>query len=52
MPLNGPQEVESEHYGNLTDEENGAYLTVTNTNKTWPDPVRNEAYSTIKTNKF
>lgn len=34
MPLNGPQEVESEHYGNLTDEENGAYLTVTNTNKT------------------
>lgn len=27
MPLNGPQEVESEHYGNLT--ENGAYLTVT-----------------------
>lgn len=34
MPMNGPQEVESEHYGNLTDEENGAYLTVTNTNKT------------------
>lgn len=45
MPLNGPQEVESEHYGKLTIEENGAYSTVTNTNKTGPDQVRNEAYS-------
>lgn len=52
MPLNGPQEVESEHYGKLTNEENGAYSTVTNTNKTGPDPVRNEAYSTIETNEF
>lgn len=49
MPLNGPQE---EHYGKLTNEENGAYSTVTNTNKTGPDPVRNEAYSTIETNEF
>lgn len=52
MPLNGPQEVESEHYGKLTIEENGAYSTVTNTNKTGSDPVRNEAYSTIETTEF
>lgn len=52
VPLNGLQEVESEHYGKLTIEENGAYSTVTNTNKTGTEPVRNEAYSTIETTEF
>ncbi|XP_052679741.1 uncharacterized protein LOC128160459 isoform X2 [Crassostrea angulata] len=52
MPLNGPQEIESEQYGKLKIEENGAYSTFTNTNYTGPDSVRNEAYSTIETNEF
>lgn len=52
MPLNGPQEIESEQYGKLTIEENGAYSTFTNTNYTGPDSVRNEAYYTIETNEF
>lgn len=52
VPLNGPQEIESDQYGKLAIEENGAYSTVTNMNKTGPEPVRNEAYSTIETSEF
>lgn len=52
MPLNGPQEIEPDQYGKLAIEENGAYSTVTNTNKTCSEPVRNEAYSTIETSEF
>lgn len=52
VPLDGPQEIESDQYGKLAIEENGAYSTVTNMNKTGPEPVRNEAYSTIETSEF
>lgn len=52
MPLNGPQEIESDQYGKLANEETGAYSTVTNMNKTGPETVRNEAYSTIETSEF
>lgn len=52
VPLDGPQEIESEQYGKLAIEETGAYSTVTNMNKTGPEPVRNEAYSTIETSEF
>lgn len=52
VPLNGPQEIESDQYGKLAIEENGAYSTVTNMNKTETEPVRNEAYSTIEASEF
>lgn len=52
VPLNGPQEIEPDQYGKLAVEETGAYSTVTNMNKTGPEPVRNEAYSTIETSEF
>nr|XP_034307820.1 uncharacterized protein LOC117680408 [Crassostrea gigas] len=52
VPLNGPQEIESDQYGKLAIEENGAYSTVTNMNKTGTEPVRNEAYSKIETSEF
>lgn len=52
MPLNGPQEIESDQYGKLAIEETGAYSTVTNMNKTGPETVRNEAYSTIEASEF
>lgn len=52
VPLNGPQEIESDQYGKLAIEENGAYSTVTNMNKTGTEPVRNEAYSTIEASEF
>lgn len=52
VPLNGQQEIEPDQYGKLAIEETGAYSTVTNMNKTGPEPVRNEAYSTIETSEF
>lgn len=52
MPLNGQQEIESEHYGKLAIEETEAYSSITNTNKPRPKPVINEAYSTIETTEF
>lgn len=52
VPLKNPQEIEPDQYGKLAIEETGAYSTVTNMNKTGPEPVRNEAYSTIETSEF
>lgn len=52
IPLNGQQEIESEHYGKLAIEETEAYSSITNTNKPRPKPVINEAYSTIETTEF
>uniref|UniRef100_A0A8W8LZI2 Uncharacterized protein n=1 Tax=Magallana gigas TaxID=29159 RepID=A0A8W8LZI2_MAGGI len=52
VPLKNPQEIEPDQYGQLAIEETGAYSTVTNMNKTGPEPVRNEAYSTIETSEF
>lgn len=52
VPLKNPQEIEPDQYGQLAIEETGAYSTVTNMNKTGPEPVRNEAYSTIEKSEF
>lgn len=52
VPLNGPQEIEPDQYGKLAVEETGAYSTVTNMNKTGPETVRNESYSTIEASEF
>lgn len=52
MPMTSQPETNTEYYGKLAVEENGSYSTLTNTNKTGCDQVKNEAYSTIESNEF
>lgn len=52
MPMTSQPETNTEYYGKFAVEENGSYSTLTNTNKTGCDHVKNEAYSTIESNEF